>query len=264
MKNKLLYILMGIAIILGIVVVIVKGFNFSIDYSRHQRIEISLGSSFDIKDMKKIAKDSLKSSFKVRKSTLFGTSAIIDVKDISDEEIEKLLENINDEYEKDYSIKNIKYPIIVKEMNLSDISSKTDDEIKNIIAEIKEKYDLEYTKEELTNGKSGIRLFEVEKIKLSDMIRPYIVPMIISIAIGLVYFGIRYHKFEKNAWIKEPARLLFRMVIIQMFLASIIALCRIPVNQYVADVMIFVLLVQVLFETIKNERKAIKIKSEND
>ena len=43
MKKKSLYIIMIIAVILGAMIVKVKGFNYSTLYSKHKRIEIIIG-----------------------------------------------------------------------------------------------------------------------------------------------------------------------------------------------------------------------------
>ncbi|MBR3133150.1 MAG: hypothetical protein IKG42_03655 [Clostridia bacterium] len=264
MKNKLLYIIMLIAIVLGVIVICIKGFNLSVDFSKHQRILVNIDTEFDIKDMKKIAKESFKSDYKVRKSNLFGTAVIFDVKDVSDEEIRNLLDKINEKYGTEYNIKQVKLPQIIEEMNLSDISSMTDDEINEKITTIIEEYDLEYTADELKETSSKVRLINVEKIKLYDYLKPYILPSIISFVLVLVYFGIRYCKLEKNAWFKEPFKLLIKTVLIQLFLISAIAITRIPVNEYLAVALISILMLQIIVETVKNENRAIAKKGKKD
>ena len=59
MKNKSLYIIMIIAIILGAIIVKTKGFNYSTLYSEHKRIEIIIGKEYDLKDIEKIADEAL-------------------------------------------------------------------------------------------------------------------------------------------------------------------------------------------------------------
>ena len=58
MNKKLLYGLMIIAIIVGAIMVRVKGYNYSIINSNHTRIEVSLNQDFDLKDVKQIANES--------------------------------------------------------------------------------------------------------------------------------------------------------------------------------------------------------------
>ncbi len=255
MKNKFLYILMIIAIILGAVVFAIKGFNYSVEFAKHQRIEIVLDEDYKMSDIKNIVKKNIKSDTKVYKSTLFGTSAIIDAKDVSDEELKNLISKINEKYGMDLELKDAKLPIILKEMNISDISSMSDDDVNTKISEIKEKYGLEYTKEELSSTSSDIKLSDVDKIDLYDVVRPYIFPVILSIVLVLVYFGIRYFKLEKKAIIKEPAKLLFKILILQLFIMSVVVLTRIPFNNYVIDCMVIILMLQIFVETYRNEKR---------
>ena len=51
---------MIIAIILGIIILKTKGFNYSTVYSEHERLEISLGDDYNIKDIKKNIKSNCK------------------------------------------------------------------------------------------------------------------------------------------------------------------------------------------------------------
>lgn len=264
MKNKFLYVLMIIAIILGAVVFAVKGFNYDVVFSKHQRIEIVLDEDYKMSDMKDIVKKNIKSDSKIYKSTLFGTSVIIETKDVSDEELTNLISKINEKYGMDLELKDAKLPIILKEMNISDVSSMSDDDVNTKISEIKEKYGLEYTKEELSSTTSNIKISDIDKINLYDVIRPYLFPVILSIVLVLVYFGIRYFKLEKKAIIKEPVNLLFKILILQLFLISVVVLTRIPFNNYVIDCMVVILILQIFVETYRNEKRvALKKKAED-
>ena len=94
MKNKSLYIIMIIAIILGAIIVKTKGFNYSTLYSEHKRVEIIVGKEYELKDIEKIADESIKEDHITRKATLYGTSVTIDAKDITDDELNTLLQEI--------------------------------------------------------------------------------------------------------------------------------------------------------------------------
>ena len=95
MKKKALYIVMIIAIILGIIILKTKGFNYSTVYSEHERLEISLGDDYNIKDIKKILNQTVNGNPIVRTTTLFKTSVAIDSKKFSDEYIQKLFTKLN-------------------------------------------------------------------------------------------------------------------------------------------------------------------------
>lgn len=262
MKNKFLYVLMIIVIILGAVMVKVKGFNYETLYSDHKRIEIVLGNDFDVKDVSEIAKETIKDKSVVRKTTLFGTSISIDAKNITDDEVNALFTKLNEKYSKDYDMKKLKKDSILVEQNATSVSSMSDEEITTLISQIKEKYGLEYTKEELQDTVSLVRMTDVSKIEFYDMLKGFILPLVISLAIILVYYAIRFNKLYKKAWILEPVRLAFEMILNQAFLIAVIAITRIPVSQYIICVLLFVWVLQIISETIKNEKALEKINAE--
>lgn len=262
MKNKFLYVVMIIVIILGAIMVKVKGFNYETLYSDHKRIEIVLGNDFDVADISKIAKETIKEKSVVRKTTLFGTSVSIDAKNITDDEINNLFSKLNEKYSKDYDMKKLKKDSILVEQNATSISSMSDEEITTLISQIKEKYGLEYTKEELQETVSLVRMSDVSKIEFYDMLKGFIVPLAISLAIILVYYAIRFNKLYKKAWILEPIRLAFEMLLNQLFLIAVVAITRIPVSQYIICVLLFVWILQIISETIKNEKALEKINAE--
>lgn len=262
MKNKFLYVVMIIVIILGAIMVKVKGFNYETLYSDHKRIEIVLGNDFDVADISKIAKETIKEKSVVRKTTLFGTSVSIDAKNITDDEINNLFSKLNEKYSKDYDMKKLKKDSILVEQNATSISSMSDEEITTLISQIKEKYGLEYTKEELQETVSLVRMSDVSKIEFYDMLKGFIVPLVISLAIILVYYAIRFNKLYKKAWILEPIRLAFEMLLNQLFLIAVVAIARIPVSQYIICVLLFVWILQIISETIKNEKALEKINAE--
>ena len=262
MKRRILYIVMIITVALGLLMIKLKGFNYATLYSDHQRIEIVLGNEYDIKDINKIAKESLKGSPVVRKATLFNTSISIDAKNITDEEITNLFNKLNEKYGKNYNIKDMKKFDILTELNATSISDMGDTEISELITKIKEQYNLDYTKEELQNTSSSVRMYNVARARVFDLVKGFILPMAISLAIIALYYSIRYKKLYKNAWILKPLKLIFEMILNQAFIIAIIAIARIPVSYYVSTILIVVWLLQLISETLKSEIELKKIKAE--
>lgn len=254
MKNKVLYVVMIIVVVLGAIMVKIKDFNYDTLYSDHKRVEIVIGKEFDNKDISDIAKETIKDKSIVRKTTLFGTSVAIDSKNISEDELKNLFTKLNERYQKSYDIKDLKKNDILVEQNATSVSSMTDDEVVTLIATIKEKYNLEYTKEELQDTTTLIRMTNVGKISMYDMLKGFVSPVIISLAIIVVYFAVRYRKLYKNAWIFEPVKLFIRMILSQAFLIGVIAITRIPVSQYIAPLLLLVWVLQLVSETVKNEK----------
>lgn len=255
MKNKVLYVVMIIAVLLGIVMIKVKGFNYGTLYSNHQRIEVVIGKEYNLDDISKIAKETINSDAVTRKTTLFGTSVSIDAKDITDDKINNLFTKLNEKYGKNYNIKDIKKDKILTELNATSVSSMDDDEIVTLIAQIKEKYGLDYSKEELQSTSSLVRMYNVSEIKMYDLVKDFVKPFALSLAIVMVYCAIRFHKLYKSAWILMPLKLAFEMILNQAFLIAVIAITRIPVSQFVVSLLIFVWLLQLVSETVKAEAK---------
>ena len=261
MKKKSLYIIMIIAVILGAIIVKVKGFNYSTLYSNHKRIEIIIGSEYDLKDVKKIADEATKSDNVVRKSTLYGTSVSIDAKELSDDEITSLFAKLNEKYSKEYNIKDVKKENILQELEVKSIDEKTDDEIATIISQIKEKYGLEYTADELKNSSTQVKVYDVPRISVFDTVKNFVKPLIISLVIVMVYMAIRYHSLYKKAWILEPLRIAFELILNEAFILAVIAIVRIPVGMYVPTILLMVWLLQLLSETMRDEAKLKEIEN---
>lgn len=262
MKNKFLYVVMIIVIVLGAIMVKVKGFNYETLYSDHKRIEIVIGNEFDVKDISKIAKETIKEKSIVRKTTLFGTSVSIDAKNITDDEINNLFAKLNEKYSKSYDMKSLKKEKILVEQNATSVSSMSDEEITTLINNVKDKYGLEYTKEELQDTVSKVRMSDVSKVEFYDMLKGFILPLLISLAIVLVYYAVRFNKLYKKAWVLEPVKLALNMILSQAFLIAVVAITRIPVSQYIICVLLFVWILQIISETVKNEKALEKINVE--
>lgn len=121
----------------------------------------------------------------------------------------------------------------------------SDEEKESLLTKINEKYTLELTNEDLniTNNAS---------IKLIDIIKPYIAPSIISIALILVYFIIRYRKYGIGKIIVET---LGTILISELSLFSIYSIARIPVNSITMpiSVILFVIVIIILMEKYRKE-----------
>ena len=255
MKNKSLYIIMVIAIILGAIIVKTKGFNYSTLYSEHKRVEIIIGKEYELKDIEKIADESIKEDHVTRKTTLYGTSVSIDAKDVTDDELNTLFSKLNEKYSKSYNIKDVKKEDILQEQQVESISEKSDDEVGKLVNQIREKYGLEYTAEELKDASTQVKVYEVQKISVWDMIKNLITPLVISLVIVMVYVAIRYHKLYKNAWIIEPIQLGLELIISQLFVLAIFAIVRIPVSSYIQAILLLVWILELLTRTMQDEKR---------
>lgn len=99
----------------------------------------------------------------------------------------------------------------------------SDEQLENLKQKISEKYEIS---EE--NRDNMITNSDVGNLRIRDLIRPYVVPIIISTAVILVYMGIRY---KKIGIVKVILQEIIVLVMAGALLLSVIAITRCPVNR---------------------------------
>lgn len=124
----------------------------------------------------------------------------------------------------------------------------TDEQISNLESKLKEKYEIASTETILQTNKIG-------HIRGRDIVKPYIVPMLIATIIVCVYTGIRYVKIGA---LKTVCTVLLRLIVLEALLLSVIAICRIPIGIYTIPVAILLYIGVILFTTISYENKLAK------
>lgn len=99
----------------------------------------------------------------------------------------------------------------------------SDEQLEDLKQKISEKYEIS---EE--NKDSMITVSDVGSLRIRDLIRPYVVPVIIATAIILAYMAIRY---KKLGIVKVILQEIIVLTIAGSLLLSIIAITRCPVNR---------------------------------
>lgn len=101
--KKLIVPLLAIVIIIaGIVMIGLKGFNYSLLYSKTQRMNIYINKEFEIEDIKAITDEVLSGkTVEVQKVDQFETIASIVTTEITDEEKDNIITKLNEKYEID-------------------------------------------------------------------------------------------------------------------------------------------------------------------
>lgn len=180
----------------------------------------------------------------------YGKNTTISVnieKDVNINEIKQLVEEVvgSEADVRTLNESNNYVLITVKEI--------TDEQKSNLLAKINEKYSLELSQDDIKTTNNA-------QVKLCDMIKPYITPSIISIALIMIYFVIRYRKYGIGKIILET---LGSIVISEALLFSIYAITRIPVNSLTMPmaVILFVIVIIVLMERFREEEAKAKEKS---
>ena len=128
----------------------------------------------------------------------------------------------------------------------------TDEQKNNLVQKINEKYNLELKAEDIT-------IKDVPHINLKEIVKPYILPLIVATIIILIYIGIRYHKLGVLKSILKTGGI---AVIAQLVLFSLIAITRFPVGRYTLPLVLFVYLISMIGITSHLEKKLKEKKEE--
>ena len=129
----------------------------------------------------------------------------------------------------------------------------SDDQKSKLVEKINEKYETELKAEDIDTK-------NIPHTKLRDIVKPYILPLVISTVIILAYSGIR---FSKLGIIKSLFKIGGIEVLAELLLFSIMAISRFPIGRYTLPLVLFVYLVTMLGITLKLE-KQLKDKKEEE
>lgn len=121
-KNKIIYGISIIIIIIGVILTITKGFNKSLEYGTSQKIEIYIGKEFDTNDIKSMTDEVFNGQqVSIKKVELFKDMVSISAKEISKEQRDTMIEKIKEKY----SLEDVAADIVnVSEIKLSDIAKR--------------------------------------------------------------------------------------------------------------------------------------------
>ena len=117
---------------------------------------------------------------------------------------------------------------------------------------INEKYGVEYTKDD-------VEIIKESQMSILDIIKPYIIPVIIALALVVIYIAIRYHKL--GFW-KILLSTILWIIVIEALLYSVYAIIRLPVNAITIPIALMVFVFTVLGIIINSENKLKLIKKD--
>lgn len=98
MKKKILYGLLALVLIVDIIITATAGLRVSLYYGEGYSIKVSEKDTIDKADIEKIAKEVFEKDYLVQDLELFKDSAVIKVKEVSDEKIQVLVDKMNEKY----------------------------------------------------------------------------------------------------------------------------------------------------------------------
>lgn len=132
------------------------------------------------------------------------------------------------------------------------VKSANDEQIDTFITKVNEKYNLEITKDDLNISNNA-------KVGIADLIYPYIIPVLISSAIILIYFIIRYRKLGISRVIISS---ILTVICVQLIYLSAYAITRIPVNELTMPISMILFILSFILLIEKYEKYS-KINSES-
>lgn len=168
-------------------------------------------------------------------------------KEFNIDDIKQIAEEVFEKKEIKYQnieIFNDSIAINVKELN--------DKELALLKEKVKEKYEIEEID-------SNVTTMIIPHYRIRDIIKPYIVPIIITTIIILAYVGIRYLKLGLFTVI---ITLLIRLIVSEAVFTSIIQIFRIPVGVYTIPVAILVYILVTIATVIGYENEATRKKEQ--
>lgn len=134
---------------------------------------------------------------------------------------------------------------VYDETTLIKVSSVNDEQITNLVNKINEKYGLEL-------AQSDISVQYNSNVQIRDIVRPYIVPILITTALIVVYYSIRFRG------VKEILDLLIKLIFAEGILYSIYAITRLPIDVLTMPIGMLVFAGVTIYVTIKHEKGKLK------
>ena len=227
LKN-IIYIIICLIIVAGIVVWKTVGFNMELQNSSRKQIELTNQTGIEISDIKKMVSEVLGNTrFIVQPVETFGNAVSIVAEDMTEEQKNSIVEKFNEKYYSEDSSEESK--------ESSDKSS--DKKIDN----------------------DDIKIVSIPFTRVKDIIKPYILPGIITLVLVTMYFTIRFRRLGCK---KIFAKTLIVPVVAETLMFSIIAITRIPFGRIAVILGIALYLITIFVLTNKFENERIKILEE--
>lgn len=130
------------------------------------------------------------------------------------------------------------------------MADKSDEELKEPIEQLNTKINEKYGTE--NKVETSVTIVHNPKAKLSSIIKPYIVPVAISVILILVYVAIRY---KKLGTLPTVANYVVYPVAVQAVYLSILAITRFPINRLVVPIGLVLYVTTVTVLSVVNEKK---------
>ena len=142
---------------------------------------------------------------------------------------------------------------LYKDMVSFTIDEASDEDLKPKIEELNNKINEKY---ELENTVENINTVHNPKVKLMDLISPYIWPVCICTLLVFIYAMVRYRKLGS---FRTLGKYIVGVVGIELLYLSLIAITRLPINQLVIPIGLLLYTLAIIVVTVKREIKLEKL-----
>lgn len=225
--KKILIFAISLLILAGIIVVVLKGFNVSLNFRAHDTLKFVFEQKFEKSDVDKICKEVFKDKeYELKTVEVFTDAIYIIAPTITENEQEVLLTKLSNLYK--------------KEENSSEESGENVEETTIF--------------EKLEKGKD-YDFYTDSKVRIRDIAKPYIIPSVISSVIIGIYIAVKYRKLHNGVFMIPVCETLGEMIIVLLSVLSLIAIIRIPFTSSVIPIVIFIMLVALMVKLVKLEKE---------
>lgn len=205
-KEKVLALFVIVILIIGAIVVAIKGFNYGIVYKEVTELKFMLGQVLDMNEVENIVKEAFNNKeMRIQKINTFNDSVNISVVEPTDEEIQALLDKFNERYEQNNEMSNITK---VKTANTSII----------------------------------------------EIIKPYILPVILVLVLVAVYMGIRY---RNQGILKVTLLPVFISLVVGAVFFAVLGITRIPITIWTMPLALILIILTLVMYTAKFEKNMV-------
>lgn len=176
-------------------------------------------------------------------SLMFGKHEAVELKvgkEVSQSEIEEICEEVFQE--KNYVAKELEVFGDSLQINVKSI---TDEEKANLISKVNEKFETQKTVEDLN-------VHSISNKRIRDVVKPYIMPMLLIMVIIYVYSLIRFRNIQSFSLVMDS---ILKMILVEAILVSIIAIVRVPVNDFVIFLLMVVVIAKLVSFVNRNETR---------
>lgn len=140
--------------------------------------------------------------------------------------------------------------VLVRKLELFDdavninVESMTDEEKQNLVSKVNEKYGTEFTAE-------SINVNVNPKVRIRDIVRPYLIPLVIVTIAIVAYMVIRFRKIKIT---KLLGKIVAIILLTEATVTSIVTIARIPVTPVLINVMFAVAILELVLYVDCTER----------